>query len=200
MKIFLKAVYNFLGIPLRMILLPDKLSKKIGLTSLEDERISKVISEVKGKLLDIGCGNNRLIKEYKNGIGVDVYDWGGGGLIVKDSSKLPFQTEEFDTVSFVADLNHIPNRSDVIIEAGRVLKRDGKIIVTMINPILGYVGHKIWWYGEDKERGVKEGEVGGMWKNEIVDIFGKTGFVLEKHKRFLYGMNNLYIFSEKHEN
>ena len=31
----------------------------------------------------------------------------------------------------------------------------------MINPILGYIGHELWWYSEDKHRGgMEEGEVG----------------------------------------
>ncbi len=196
-KNFIQTLYDFLGIPLRMIFLPDHLCKKIGLTSLEDERINMVLPEIKGKLLDIGCGNNRLVKEYKNGIGVDVYDWGGGGLIIEDSSRLPFENEEFDTVSFIADLNHIPNRTEVVPEVKRILKKDGRVVVTMINPVLGVIGHKIWWYGEDKERGMEEGEKGGLWNKDIIEMFENRGFKLIKHKRFVYGMNNLFVFEKK---
>ena len=82
----------------------------------------------------------------KNGVGVDVYDWGGGAIIVNDSSNLPFADSSFDTITFLACLNHIPNRSDVIREAYRLIRPGGNLVVTMINPMLGKIGHTIWWY------------------------------------------------------
>jgi len=163
------------------------------LTSLEEERISAVLPYVQGRLLDIGAGRNKLVKRYGNGVGVDVYDWGEGALIVEDSSQLPFSDGEFDTVAFLACLNHIPNRAEVLQEAYRVLSPKGRLIITMINPILGGIGHFIWWYGEDKERGMKEGEVAGMWTKDIVRLCRSAGFEIVEHKRFLYQLNNLYL-------
>jgi SAM-dependent methyltransferase len=192
-KTFGKHVWDAMGIPLRMVLLPDDWSSKVGFTSLEEERISAVLPHIRGKLLDIGAGRNTLVNRYDDGIGVDVHDWGGGALIVKDPADLPFADGEFDTVTFVACLNHIPNRAEVLEEAWRVLNPGGQLIITMISPILGEIGHRIWWYGEDKKRDTSPGEVDGLWAKDVVRMCERAGFTIMAHKRFLYGLNNLYL-------
>jgi SAM-dependent methyltransferase len=110
----IKSIVNFIGFPLRTVLLNEGKVERLGLTSLQEERINAVWPHLKGRVLDIGAGNNRLINLYQNGIGVEVYDWKGGALLVEDSSKLPFEDAEFDTVCFIACLNHIPNRKEAL--------------------------------------------------------------------------------------
>lgn len=152
---------------------------------------------IKGRLLDVGCGDNRLVKLYGNGIGVDTYDWGGDAIIIESASNLPFGDGSFDTVTFVASLNHIPERKKAIREAHRILRGNGYLIITMINPIIGAIGHKIWWYSEDKERGMRKGEKYGLWSSNIIELCEDAGFKVELHKRFVYCMNNLYIFAKR---
>jgi SAM-dependent methyltransferase len=169
------------------------MARRLGLTSLEDERMSAVSTCVRGRLLDIGAGANRLVREYGNGIGVDVFDWGGGTLIVEDTSRLPFADEEFDTISFVACLNHIPNREAVLREARRLLAPGGQVLITMISPVVGYVGHRLfWWYSEDKTRGMAAGETYGLSAEKIQQLAVNAGFVIARHSRFVYGLNHLY--------
>jgi hypothetical protein len=65
----------------------------------------------------------------------------------------------------------------------------------MINPFLGDIGHALWWYGEDRERGgMKEGETGGLWSRDVFSLCRRAGFRLRRHRRFVYGMNHLYVF------
>ena len=74
-------------------------------------RIQAVRSHVSGRLLDIGCGTNSLVRCYQGeGVGVDVHQWGDVDLLVEDSAELPFGDAQFDTVTIIAALNHIPNR------------------------------------------------------------------------------------------
>ncbi len=73
-KALLQATHDFVGIPLRLVLLPAEANEKLHLTSLVQERICAIILYIRGELLDIGCGNNRLVHTYGNGIGADVYD------------------------------------------------------------------------------------------------------------------------------
>jgi SAM-dependent methyltransferase len=191
----LQGIWDFLGIPFRFLLLDQKWLPKLGWTTLEEERIRMALPHIKGELLDIGAGPNTLAKAYGRGVGVDVVEWGGGAMVVEDTSNLPFADSSFDTVSFIACLNHIPYREAALREAGRVLKPGGRIIITMINPFVGGVGHTLWWYSEDKHRGgMKEGEVGGMWNREIVQLCEDQGFKLLFHTRFQLGLNNLYVF------
>jgi len=194
-KPVLRALWDGVGLPFRLVLFDQNWLPWFGWTTLEEERMGAVFPHVRGRLLDIGAGPNTLVKRYGNGVGVDVYDWGGGVLVVLDTSNLPFDDEAFDTITFVASLNHIPYRGAVLREARRLVKPSGQLIITMINPILGGIGHALWWYGEDRLRGgMKDGEVGGMWGRDILRMCEMQGFRLEVHKRFVYGMNNLYIF------
>lgn len=192
-KNIFQHIKDFIGIPFRFIF-PDEWSEHIGLTSLQNERIRAALPYIRGRLLDIGAGNNRLVRIYKNGTGIDTYKWCNDILVVEDSARLPFKDKEFDTVSLLACLNHIVNREEVLTEIHRVLKNDGILLITMINPIISFVGHKVWFGGEDRIRGWRHGEVHGFWTSRIIELCGQKGFVITTHKRFLYGLNNLYIF------
>ena len=161
-KTLFRGIYDFLGIPFRLVLLPDRMNERLHLTSLEEERIAAVLPEIRGRLLDVGCGNNRLVATYGNGVGVDVFDWGGGATIVESSEELPFEDASFDSASLLACLNHIPQRERTVREIRRVLKPGGRLVLTMIDPLIGQIGHKIWWYSEDKERGMEPGETYGL--------------------------------------
>lgn len=191
-KSLYQHIYDFFGIPLRLALLSDLTCRRLGLTSLQDERIRAVMPKIEGKLLDIGAGNNLLVKLYGNGIGVDVYDFGGNAMIVEDTRELPFENSSFETITFVACLNHIPYREQVMREAYRLLKPGGKVIATMISPLLGKIGHVIWWYSEEKKRGIKPGEKPGLSDVEMRRLLEDAGFVDAREQSFVYGLNHLY--------
>jgi SAM-dependent methyltransferase len=191
----IQSVWDFLGIPFRLVLFDQAWLPFLGWTTLEEERLRAVLPHIHGRLLDIGAGTNTLVNCYGNGVGVEVFRWNGGAWLVDSSARLPFRNQSFDTITFIACLNHIPYRQDALYEARRIIKPDGRLIITMIDPILGDIGHAIWWYSEDKHRGgMLEGEVGGMWTSEIVKMCEQAGFTLQLHRRFVYGMNNLYVF------
>ncbi len=196
-KTLAQKVFDFIFAPLRLTVLPDPLVARLGLTSSKVERLRAVSPYLKGRLLDIGCGDNELVRRYGHGVGVDVYDWGGGALILPDCSRLPFQDRSFDTVTILAALNHIPNRAQVLKEVHRLLAEDGRLLITMINPVISYVGHRfIWWWSEDKERGMEPGEVYGFWNRDLIALVGRGGFKLALHKKFVYCLNNLFIFQK----
>lgn len=195
-KTLWQSAWDAIGIPARLILFPPEWLERCGWTTLEHERLRQVLPEIRGRLLDIGAGPNTLVRLHGNGTGVDVFDWGGGAMVVEDTADLPFPDSSFDTVAFIACLNHIPNRQAVLHEARRLLAPGGRVVMTMINPILGGVGHAIWWYSEDKQRGgMLPGEVGGVWTKDIVVMCEAAGLRLDEHRRFVYGMNHLYVFS-----
>ena len=118
---------------------------------------------------------------------------GGDCVIVENCRSLPFEDATFDTVSFIACLNHIPEREAAICEAIRVLRPGGKIIVTMIGKFVGDVGHAIWWYSEDKHRDIADGEVMGMDPRDIVGLLEKFGLEHLNHTRFVYQMNHCFV-------
>lgn len=67
----IKKIMNFVFLPLRVILKLE-LIRKLGLTPIVDERHKIVLSHVSGKLLDIGCGENLLVKQYGDGVVVKI--------------------------------------------------------------------------------------------------------------------------------
>jgi SAM-dependent methyltransferase len=162
---------------------------------LEHRRTAMVLTQIHGRLLDVGCGENQLVRQYGNGIGVDVFDLGDVDLVVADTADLPFADQSFDTASFVASLNHIPNREAVLREAKRCLKEDGRIVVTMIPPHLSIVWHRIIrpWDPDQIERGIKAGEVWGFTRRQMQNLLRDAGFQIVSHKRFEFGLNNLYV-------
>jgi len=167
----------------------------IGLKFLEEIRIKKCLKHCVGKVLDIGCGNNRLIKSHGRGIGVDVYKWAGIDVIC-DGAFLPFKDNTFDTVTFLASLNHIPKRLNALIEANRVLKRNSKIVITTPGTISGYIIHKIGgllWDKDQKVRGMKDGEVFGLSEPYVQGLLENAEFDKIKKYPFEFGLNSLYI-------
>jgi len=198
MNIF-QSIFDFIFFPVRVVL-PNEWSSALGLTSMRDERIRAVGQYLKGRLLDLGCGINELIKEYKNGYGVDVYPWSGIDVLC-DTRRLPFKNASFDCCTLLASLNHVPSlkRADVLQEAKRVLKNKGLIIVTMINPVLGNIGHLTiwrWWDPDQKISGIKEGEEFGMWSDDVKSLLEEVGFKIVIHKKFTYNLNNLFVFEK----
>jgi len=171
------------------------MKEKVGMMLL-GKRIKIVLPYLEGSLLDIGCGTNKLVRSYSGkGIGTDVYQWGDVDVLVEDTAKLPFDEKTFDTITFVATLNHIPNRTEVLLEAKRVLKDSGKLIVTMIPPKISRVWHGIRkpWDPDQSERGMKEGEVYGFTENELSELLSEAGFEITFKKKFMLGINNLTI-------
>jgi SAM-dependent methyltransferase len=163
---------------------------------LQRWRTKEVLPFVKGRLLDLGCGNNALVGEYKGqGIGVDVFQWGNVDIVIHDSACLPFSAGEFDTVTVIAALNHIPNREEALKEIHRVLRPGGELIVTMIPPRVSRVWHLLRkpWDADQLERKMKVGEVYGLSDQHLKQMLEQTGFQITGGKRFMLGINRITL-------
>ena len=164
--------------------------------ALADMRVRAVLPFVRGRLLDLGCGSNQLVKRYVHGIGIDVHPWSGVDLLVRDSAELPCDSQSFDTITVLAALNHIPNREDVLDECRRVLRPDGQVLVTMLTPMISRLWHWLRspWDVDQRERGMKEGEVYGFTPAEVIQLFHDHGFRFSSQRRFMLGFNRLSVF------
>ncbi|MGD1076210.1 MAG: methyltransferase domain-containing protein [Thermodesulfovibrionales bacterium] len=204
-----QKIKDFLTFPLRAVTL--FYADRWGLSSLASERYDFVSREVIGQCLDVGCGrNNRFIREYLggNGRGIDVYPYEGltEENLVKDISHFPFSDEIFDSVTFIANLNHVPQslRDCELAEAYRVLRKGGNIIITMGNPIAEILAHRAielhdrifrTRHDVDAERGMEEEEDYYLTDREILERLKKARFQ-DINKRYFWsqwGLNHLFV-------
>jgi len=204
-----RRIRDSLTFPLRAVTLFHE--DKWGLSSQASERFDYVAREVKGYCLDIGCGyHNRFVSEWLggHGVGIDVYQYAGlaSDQIVTDMTHLPFQDGSFDSVTFIANLNHVPRsiRDLELAEAHRCLRSNGNIVVTMGNPLAEIAVHKVValydrFFGThvdmDTERGMGDEEAYYLLDREIVSRLQKAGFSKLDKKYFWtqWGLNHLWV-------
>lgn len=103
--------------------------------------VQDVIPQLKGKILDSGCGSmpykeiilsNKNVEQY---IGLDIesginYE-GVKADFLWDGTIMPFEDETFDTVISTEVLEHVPNPDAYLLEVKRVLKPGGMFFFTV---------------------------------------------------------------------
>ncbi len=204
-----QKLLDFLTFPLRALTLFHKSS--FGLTSLADERFDFVASESQGYTLDIGCGReNRFISHFlrNRGRGIDLFPYDGltPDNLVPDLTKLPFPDSSFDTVTFIANINHCPepDRDKELAEAFRILRPRGRIIITMGHPLAEIAVHKVVWLYDkllgtkvdmDTERGMHADEAYYLTDREILSRLSRAGFAPARKRYFWtqWFLNHMFI-------
>jgi SAM-dependent methyltransferase len=161
-------------------------------------RVRAVLPRVKGRLLDVGCGENALVRAYAprgQGVGVDVHPWPNADRVVADCSRLPFPDRSFDTVTIVAALNHMPNRQAVLRECRRLLRPDGVLVVTTLPPLVSRLWHALRGRhdADQSERGMSPGEVYGFARHTLRDLLTASQFEVVRERRFMLGLNRLTV-------
>jgi SAM-dependent methyltransferase len=204
-----RIALDFVTFPLRALTLFHE--DRFGLSSLASERFDYVARHVSGHCLDIGCGkHDRFVSQVLGGAGkgIDVYRYEGltDEHLVPDMTRLPFEAASFGTVTFIANINHVPEpmRDAELAEAFRVLEDGGRIVVTMGNPVAEILAHKLVWlydrvlgtnHDMDSERGMEEEEAYYLTSSEIRTRLDRAGF-REIRKRYFWtqwGLNHLFV-------
>ena len=100
--------------------------------------IKKLIPELKGNLLDFGCGRKPFkdLFTVENYVGVDLENTGHDHTnskidIYYDGKHLPFENNAFDSLFCGEVLEHIFNPDEILRELNRVLKPDAKALITV---------------------------------------------------------------------
>ena len=205
---FLQKTKDIFTFPLRAFLLFHE--DKFGLSCQATERYDYAASQVRGRCLDVGCGSNRFVNEFcsADSLGVDVFKYpdNKNGVIIEDLTKFPWPDASFDSVTFLANINHVPkeSRDAELAESFRVTREGGNIIVTMALPIVEIIVHQVVWLYDrlfgtkldhDNERGMVEGEEYYLTGTEIRERLTRAGYRRIEYKPFWtqWALNGMYI-------
>lgn len=152
-------------------------------------RNRRVAKEIEPPFLDLACGDNCLKNMIAGGLGVDIMNYASADLIVKDFTHLPIKSDSFNTVAVVASLNYFSDPALVLAECARVLKPGGRLVMTMIRPIIGKIWHSLrepW----ASSAGFSCRQIDSFMKALPLRLTNKSGF--------MFGLNQLYVY-KKHE-
>lgn len=108
--------------------------------------IERYSEEITGKTIDLGCGQKpyRYALDSSSYIGLDS-EIKVTPDIVSKADKLPFKDERFDSAVCFEVLEHLMEPELCITEASRVLKKDGKLLLTVpFMWALHYEPHDYW--------------------------------------------------------
>jgi len=155
--------------------------------SLELKALKKVIPEGLG--LEIGVGSGRFAQPLGAKIGIDpsrnmikLAKRRGIQVILATGENLPFKNLTFDFVLVIVTLCFVENPLSVMKEAGRVLKRGGRLIVGEINrdSQLGQL------YEAKREKSEFYKLAAFYSGNEIIEMFNKVGIrYAESHQTLM---------------
>ena len=192
---FLKFILDRMCFPI-LVFLSYRASEKIGLTPIDAERTYACLKYARGMALDIGCGEGNFVCNYGNGYGIDRIITDNPRLVLAEAAKIPFKDKTFDTVTFIASLNHVVGREASLREAARVLKDDGRVLITMIGPFVGFLAHKVIRKRCDPDqikRRMTNGELLGLTDRQIRTMTSQAGLKIVARKSVLLFGNKLYI-------
>lgn len=155
------------------------------------------------RLLDVGCGwDYRLLRTLEpfieSGVGVDYKVRNSENGRIKTmrmimGDKLPFATESFDVITLLAVLEHLTDPLGMIKEIERILKKNGKLVMTVpskaAQPVLEFLSYRLKIVSADEIRDHKK----YYNRDELKKLFSQTGMTIELHKYFQMGMNNFCV-------
>lgn len=181
------------------------------LMCLRDERMARVREHCRGRVLDLGCGPRKVfITHFWDGEGQAVDFFAYEGLEPDDvisGLPLPFADASFDTVTLIANVNHIPQSifQREMDEIGRVLKRPGRVVITRIGYLVSLLTHSVVkiqskiskkYQDMDSDRGMEEDERWTVPVEEIAEALTPRGFRLSRRRRLWtqWWLNEILVF------
>ncbi|WP_148815550.1 class I SAM-dependent methyltransferase [Campylobacter concisus] len=157
------------------------------------KNIIDLVPNLKGKLLDIGCGTKPYqdlckVDEY---VGIEIDDEGNRNHsfadVLYDGKNIPFDNKNFDSVLTSQVFEHVFNPDVFLREINRVVKIDGILLMTV--PFIWDEHEQPYDYARYSSYGLKH-----ILKKNGFDIieFKKSGDGLE----VIFQLLNSYIFKK----
>lgn len=127
--------------------------------------LEPLAKEFHGKVLDIGCGLGEFLEVYPNAVGIDSNRWcvkycKRKGLVCQLGNiyKLNFPANSFDGVLLSNIIEHLDRSKQAMKQVRRVLKRGGKVVITL--PTLAAFKadptHKKYWEPDEFKKFIEK--------------------------------------------
>lgn len=155
------------------------------------EAISKLSNQIKGDLLDVGCGTKpyRALFEVNTYRGLDIDSTitraRGKADDLYDGKKFPYSDGSFDSVLCNQVLEHVFNPNEFLLEINRVMKPGGKLLLTV--PFVWDEHEQPYDYARYSSFGLKA-------------LLEKNGLIIITHKKLaadatvIFQLVNAYLF------
>jgi ubiquinone/menaquinone biosynthesis C-methylase UbiE len=166
-------------------------------------RRRQVIGQIppQSEVLDVGCGKSAALlwaiaPQIKKGVGIDfkVPNTHSKNIETKQVTLdivLPFADASFDVVTMLAVLEHIEYEQEILQEVHRVLRKDGKLILTVpsiwAQPILEFLAYRLKIVDEAEIRDHKRYYDRSRLRKALIE---KAEFQDFQHQYFQLWMNN----------
>ncbi len=166
-------------------------------------RLRKVLPHIPVgcQLLDVGCGHaasflKAIAPRVDRAVGVDfkVKEMQFENIQTVQqrlADQLPFEDASFDVVTMLAVLEHIEQEKQILQEIHRVLKPNGKLVLTVpsvwAQPVLEFLSYRLKIVDEREIRDHKRYYDRSRLKRVLV---GETQFCNFNHRYFQLWMNN----------
>jgi SAM-dependent methyltransferase len=166
---------------------------------LRSRRLAHVVPHLQGPLLDLGCGDctaEKLVPDY---VGIDSNrdflpdaQTSSAATVQGSGHNLPFRDGAFRTVLAMAVLEHVADPVGCLREALRVLQPGGRLVLTTPTPVGDWIHHRLAYVNITSKHAADEHQ-SVMSPAALCAAVEEAGFVLERHKVFLFGGNQVCI-------
>lgn len=152
---------------------------------LSEWRTRAVLPHVSGRLLDLACGDNRVVRAHGSGVGVDIVGYQHVDVVCRDLSRLPFRDGGFDTVTIVAALNYFDDPVAVLREVRRLLEPGGTLLIALLNKRVSRLWHRF------RERSITPRPT--LDAVELAACLEAAGLRVVDRRSFMLGLNIIYF-------
>lgn len=172
------------------------------------ELAKNIIKTIKFRnCLDVGCASGYMISEISQEFpkaeyfGVDIYDkaikyakkvYPTINFSVASADRLPFKNDYFDLIIFYETIEHVENPQECLEEIKRVLKKHGKLIVTMDSG--SFLFRLVWFIWEKTTGKIWQGaHLHPFNHNQLEKIIKDVGFTVNSKILSFLGMEVTFI-------
>lgn len=172
---------------------------------LRRRRIAAALPFLRGRVLDYGCGVGALAKFFSPEFYAGVDDDAASLAIAKKEhpahvffSKEDFSLREgpFDSIALLAVIEHVDDGGSLFRFLGTLIAPDGCIVLTTPLPAAGplhRLGARIGLFSKEAHEDHKS----LYGRDEIASMARLIDFRIAIAKRFLFGMNQLFVLERK---